>query len=60
MIMPGSKAYDVKCRFCDWKEMIPIRSTNGPFGVLDKLNLPSKCPECGGKVIKQENKMVKF
>jgi len=61
MVMSGFKAYDVKCVSCGWKKMMPVQSVGGPFGeVIDKIKLPSKCPECGGKVKVKENNMVRF
>ena len=60
MVIPGFKAYDVKCLSCNWKKMIPVRTVGDPFGLLDKIRLPSKSPECGGKVSKKENKNVCF
>ena len=60
MVMPGCKAYDVKCLSCNWKKMILVQSIGDPFGILDKMKLPSKCPKCGGKVSKKENKNIHF
>lgn len=59
-MMPGFKAYDVKCSSCGWEKMIPVQSLGEPFGMLDKIKLPSKCPECGGRVKVKENKMIRF
>jgi hypothetical protein len=64
MVMPGNKAYDLKCKSCDWQETVivsePIIRERilSLFGLSSKL--PGKCPKCGSKITKKENPCVCF
>jgi predicted RNA-binding Zn-ribbon protein involved in translation (DUF1610 family) len=61
MVTPGKKAYDVKCLSCGWEEMFIVGSQlPGFLSIVDKLQLPFRCPECGKKVERKENKLVVF
>jgi len=61
MIMPGSKAYEIKCLSCDWHKLEIERDCPIPLGNLGgKKKVPKKCPECGGKVVRNDNVVVGF
>ncbi len=60
MVMPGNKAYEVKCRSCSWQkteiisQLIPLPAT------VIRTRFNSKCPNCKGKITAKKNKNVLF
>lgn len=61
MVIKGFKAYKAKCSFCEYEKIIPIRPViPNTITFFDKILLPSRCPECGKKLIVKEDKRVVF
>ena len=63
MVMPGNKAYDLKCTKCNWRDTVivpAIQSSQGILNILAGNKIPSKCPKCGSKITKRENRAIVF